>query len=284
MLDCLNYSGSLYHYTSEEAYQYIVHPQKWIDNCISLRFTRIDCMTRNDTRERKHIEDTVKKSVDILFKQNKIDSKFKDAVINYKTNHTGLSVKKADKFYLSLDKINYYIACFSTNPNNQYIKTRFNAQKCISFLPVFSQTFCPDSQNVSTYFGNSFISFPTISFAPRLQFKKWDLFYNLKRVTYDDSEKNKIIQHDLLDIYQRSKSEDDADLKYKLQAMYSTYDAFFKAKQIGNEAYYKEEEVRFVIEIPDSRSDELYSQGKIKFDIDKKYLYLPIDKQFLSLE
>ena len=66
--------------------------------------------------------------------------------------------------------------------------------------------------------------------------------------------------------------------------MYSTYDAFFKAKQIGNEAYYKEEEVRFVIEIPDSRSDELYSQGKIKFDIDKKYLYLPIDKQFLSLE
>lgn len=65
--------------------------------------------------------------------------------------------------------------------------------------------------------------------------------------------------------------------------MYSTYDAFFKAKQIGNEEYYKEEEVRFVIEIPDKISDNLQSQGKIKFDTNKEHLYLPIDKRFLKL-
>lgn len=94
MLDCLNYSDSLYHYTSEESYQYIVQPKDWFDDCISLQFTRIDCMTKNDQKERKHIEDTVEQSIQILLKQHKIDREFADAVINYKTNHTGLSIQK----------------------------------------------------------------------------------------------------------------------------------------------------------------------------------------------
>lgn len=285
MLDCLNYSDSLYHYTSEESYQYIVQPKDWFDDCISLQFTRIDCMTKNDQKERKHIEDTVEQSIQIFLKQHKIDREFADAVINYKTNHTGLSIQKVkDTFYIDIDKVNYYVACFSTNSDNQYIRTHFHAPKCISFLPIFSQTFCPNPQNDFPSFGNSFMSFPTISFPPYPQLHtKWRLFYNLKRVVYDDTKKIEIITQDLLEIYQRSDPKDISDLKHRLQAMYSTYDAFFKAKQIGNEEYFKEEEVRFVIEIPNKISDNLQSQGKIKFDTNKEHLYLPIDKRFLKL-
>lgn len=282
MLEELNYYGPLYHYTDSDAYALICNPHDMPSDCISLQFTRIDYMTKNDENERKHIKDTVKNALHSLLNQHKIRLKFVDVVTNYIPNQSGLSIQNINSaFEISADKVDYYVACFSTNPNNEYIKKHFKAQKRISFLPEFSYTFCSETQKSLPGVRKSFISFPALSLSPYPQLQEAKLFYDLKRVSYNNSEKNDIIQHELLQIYRDFK--DLTDLQYRLQAMYSTYDAFFKSKQVGNEEYYKEEEVRFVIRLPEKTSQSLYSSGKIKFDTpQKEHLYLPIDKAFLD--
>ena len=73
MLEELNYYGPLYHYTDSDAYARICNPLDMPSDCISLQFTRIDRMKKNDQKERKYIENAVKQSIKILSEQHKID-------------------------------------------------------------------------------------------------------------------------------------------------------------------------------------------------------------------
>ena len=104
----LEYNGELYHYTNVTACRGIFCHKDCPDypeDCISLRFKRIDCIAqRNDPNERRHIDKAVKKIALKLFKCKRISSDFLRIICDYKPTYKGF-------YRLALDEIDnqFYI-------------------------------------------------------------------------------------------------------------------------------------------------------------------------------
>ena len=101
----------------------------------------------------------------------------------------------------------------------------------------------------------------------------------MKRVLYNDQEKQKLIKKRLIEI-----SNDTNNFPSNLEQMYYLFDGFFKAKK-----FEKEEEVRLLVKFPklDSNIKELEKNHVVFADdndnnIPKKYLYVPINSIFLE--
>lgn len=300
-LNELTYIGELYHYTHKDGCDGIFNPKtsdgKRIllpPNHIALRFTRTADNGRNDDKERRHINDTVKRVAEKLQHEPKdsdryISADFAEIVQNYQNLDTGYYTVISEKINKELRNhqikwgygaVNYYIACFSTNPNNEYIMESFKCPIRLSFRHSFSAP----NEKKKGYLGG--IPCEVIGLYKRLSpFSNLNsafLTYYIGKVLYDDAEKCKLIEKYLLSIYKHYTEKQ--SIEDQLQDMYYLYDAFFK-NSYG--AYWKEEEVRFVIKLSSEVSQDALKQYGFVFDSEIRngrkydYVYLPVDKEFL---
>jgi len=279
-LDELTYDGELYHYTSDENYEKIFNPLNYPDDCISLQFTRIDCMTKNDLKERRHIQDSIIETVNHLLENKKITQQFADIVLFNKTEDKGYYRYTTDEIDYSFRKpqniikigygiIDYFVACFSTDPNNEYIKSKFGTTQCIAFNSFFANPEKEKSNlNWFRIVGNYINEYPYSCI------RSCFLDYFIKRVVYSNSEKNMLITQRLLEI--QTLLPDKRRVLSELQLMYYLYEAFFKGEQ-----FIPEKEVRFVIRLPRTEFPMIFKQNNIIFDKTKEHLYLPISKDFI---
>ncbi len=291
--DELRYEGKLYHYTDEKGYDGIFTPHNTCGekieipkDCVALRLTKISSMTKNDNNERRHICDTVKEVANKLLENKLISEEFANRVNSFEvTDKRNYTIKLAKKdselgnetLKLGLGKVDYYVACFSTNMNNEHIMRSFDAPIRLSFDTAFSN---PCQSNVHH---NGF-DFVLSSYYPRIEpysiLKKCDLMLMLGNVVYDKVAKCSIIQKELQLIYNKyqdqNTSESIKDMRYSIESMFSVYDAFFKGEEYSNE-----EEVRLVFCIPQDKTDTCLQQNIIFDGESDKYMYLPVNKDFI---
>ena len=276
-LNKLSYNGNLYHYTDEMGYRGIIKPKDNI-NGISLRLTRINCLTAKDNKEREHIQETVKAVVQQLKNEGRITYDFYKKVSEYQPTYQGYATIITENNGISIPygKVDYYIGCFSTNPNNEYIKQEFSSTRKIKFNRYFSVI---DNPTKLHQFNTGFFSAPNYfdRFYPYVSLKSCFLDYYMKKVLYQNHEKENLIREDLLEISQLSNN-----FQRAIEQMYYLYDGFFKS-----DLFEKEEEVRLLVKVP--QTDHIIQQLEkncIRFaDGDnepKKYLYLPISFEFLE--
>lgn len=303
----LEYNGELYHYTKVAASRGIFCHKDCPDypeNCISLRFTRIDCMTKNDPDERMHIDKAVKKIAQKLSRHGKICDGFLKIICDYKPTSKGFYWLAQDKidnqFYKPQHRVlsdfgpvDYYVACFSTNPNNEHIVEEFKTSVCIAFNPQFS-LICTDLfSHVPAKVGLGFIPDLGSDTYPVESIRKCFLHTYLRRVEYIDTSadvneiKSDLIEKRLLDIFECYKEEPTAGKIWEdVEDMYSLCDAFIKDIR-----YQPEEEVRFVIRLPQreyflkkyGQFPQLLADSHFVFDKDRTYLQLPISDEFVTL-
>ncbi len=298
-LNELKYCGKLYHYTNDIGCTGIFCPKTsngniipLPENCISLRFTKISAMDRNDKNERNHICDTVKEVIQRLLNEPKesekyITQEFADIVLGFKPNGIGWYIGISDVINKELgnnqisagyDKIDYYVACFSTNPDNKYIERRFKYPIRLSFERSFVN---PDEKkacmfNMPGYYKQLF---------PYCNISDSFLIPYFRKVLYDDTKKNKLIEKRLLEIYNTHSEK--KDIENQLEDMYSLYDAFFKRYADSENDYWREEEVRLVFRIAPKNKNSTLRQNGFVFDKEIRngkeveYLYIPISKEFL---
>jgi len=242
-------------------------------------------MTRNDSKERKHIRDNLIKAAQNLESTKKISADFTKRIYEYEPTGEGVSRiitnKLDDEFHLPIIKINngkleYYVACFSTNSMNLHIMREFCAPYRIAFKPEFSM---PDvTKNIAL---NSVLQVQIRNYYNELRpfsiLKKCFLDYSIRRVVYEDDEKTPLLEEMLIDAYENYNTEDPQNTESDLQTIYSLYEAFFKSIN-----YKKEEEVRFVIRLPQGFDAELLKREGIDFDNTKDHLYLPVDRNFVD--
>lgn len=281
-LDDLSYSGPLFHYTNPSALAKIqTPPSDFPSDCISLQFTRIDCMTKNDHEERRHIKATVKETAIQLFNNAKISRTFMETVCNYIptdcstymliTDETDYGFcKPQNKIMLNYGEVDYYVACFSTNSNNHSIQRDFKASVRISFHPHFVT---PDKSIKEK--DNFFTLGPVSEFYPYKALAECNIVPYFKKVVYDSTQKAQLVARFLLDIYKQDLSQ--AEIAYELQSMYALYEAFFKDNKFKCES-----EVRFVICLPRASLPNALKTAHIIFDNTKEHLYLPIDNYFIT--
>lgn len=287
----LEYNGELFHYTNEEGQNGIFYHNdcpNYPEGCISLRFKRIDCMTKNDSNERKHIDNAVKKIAMQLLDKKKITREFQERLHEYIPSNKGFFMLALDKiddqFYgsphrrlLDFGPMDYFVACFSINPNNKYIVREFKTPIRIAFNADFSQMY-----------NNPFSIYPY----PQQSLRKCSFPTYMRRVEYIDTFidgdyiKSDFIENKILDIfthYQETKEE--KAIEWDLEDMYSLCDAFVKDSK-----YKQEEEVRFVIRFPQrSFFLEKYrcfpkwlADNYFVFDEKWTYLQIPISKNFVT--
>lgn len=309
-----NYFGILYHYTDQNGCNGIFNPIDSNGNkidldsgCISLRFTRIEDVTRNDTGERQHIVAAIQDAINKLESDKYITQEFAKIVQDFLADDTGKNIS----FYTSASNMvdetfhrpvikwdfgetDYYIACFSTDPNNIYIQERFNCPIRLVFRSCFSNPY--EKTPIGNYRPTKFTPcgstlYPYISPYSNLGLDQSRLIPQIKEVVYDEKEKCKIIEQVLLVIFHHyscgTLSKD--RLKNELQDMYSEYDALFKMYRNSENEYWREKEVRFIIKINRDTDPDSLKQYKIILDnkIEQdgktwyKFLYLPVDKRFL---
>ena len=249
-------------------------------------------MTRNDREERRHIIAAIQDAISNLEKEPESSEKyvtpeFVEIVQKFLTSN----IDKDQDFYTIISdevnqkfgnyqvkwgygKLDYYVACFSTNPDNEYIMEKSGLPVRLAFKKLFSSS----------------DEIPKCFFPPYSKVAKCFLDYYLKKVLYCDVEKRRLIESYLLYIYKHNNGTE--DITNQLQDMCSLYDAFFKKCRNSETKYeyWKEEEVRFVIRVPHEPSSySLLAEQGIVFDsevnedgeIRYKYLYLPISKEFL---
>ncbi len=288
--DELIYKGNLYHYTDDVGYKGILDPHKINkerieipEDCIALRLTEISSTIKNDNKERQHINITVRKVANDLYTRGEVNKGFAEQVINFEPTYRDIYTITTDEIYaefgsniikIGYGKIDYYVVCFSKNPNNEHIKEEFHAQKCFAFKKELS-----NQVEETGRIGGIKISIPEFytRLNPYLTFQKCKLKFNFGTVIYDDFKKSEIIKNELLQRYKVYKGlSDETRKKREIEEMYALYDAFFK-----NENYCNEEEVRLVVRVPHDDSGYLEKNG-IAFDGEnKKYIYIPINKIFL---
>lgn len=290
-LDELTYNGPIYHYTSEEKYQKIMQPAIGFvpEDCISLRLRNIAHMTdKNDKKERKHIYDTVYEAAKRLLSQKQISKDFYDIVIHFESLEKGYSISDTgitnrhihvqnSKWRLTYTQLDYYVSCFSVNPDNKRIKDDFNAPMRIPFNKFFSAS---QPHYIGRLTDDVSICAPQYygSLYPFCSFSGCKLEYYIKRVVYDDEEKINLIASCLTYIGNHYLPTDKDDIAFHLQAMYTLYDAFFKNISL---AY--EEEVRLVVRLARTAQTELLSKNYVILD-GEDGMYLPISKDFLENE
>ena len=286
-LNNLSYAGKLYHYTGEAGYRGIIDPSKNFDNNISLRLTRIDCGAK-DPLERKHIQETVQKVADQLRDEGCITATFHDLVKSYTPAITGSSMYTTDSLdcsthvpqrILKMDwgENDYYIGCFSTNPENQHIKTTFHTTRKITFSQLFSAL--DDSYALQDVMQNGM---HRVNYYNQLHPCKFlsaaFLDFYMKKVLYRDDEKEVLVKEALLEIFNSGD-----DWEKQLGMMYYLYDGFFKAKE-----FEPEEEVRLLVKVPRLNQYPKFWEEEYNIEFEdeeycpRKYLYLPISMDFLE--
>ena len=107
-------------------------------------------MTKNDDNERRHICDTVKEATNKLLENKLISQEFADRVNSFDvTDERNYTIKLAKKdselgneiLKLGFGKVDYYVACFSTNKDNEGIMKSFHAPIRLSFNTAFSNPY-----------------------------------------------------------------------------------------------------------------------------------------------
>lgn len=293
-LDELSYEGELYHYTNGTGCAGIYTPKYFNGNpidlppgCVALRFTRIESMrTGNDKKERIHIVDDIPRAIDDLKNIGKISSDFARTVHSFRPQNRGFSSivteEYDEKFHQPIirwdiaGELNYYVACFSTNPNNLHIKQKFCTPNRIAFRSEFSS---PQKALKNWALGKIPGYYTELN--PFSSLYECGLYYSLRRVVYGDNEKRCLLKDQLMAVYERYDPLHPQDINDDLQDVYSLYEAFFKSAE-----YEKEQEVRFVIRIGADKP-RILEEHNILFDsciVDgqkKEYLYLPVSKEFL---
>jgi len=281
-LKSLNYEGPLYHYTGAETCEKIFNPQDVPKDCALLWFARIESMTRNDTKERRHIRDTMRETADRLLFQKRISNNFKDIVLLYEPNDEGIYRIATDEIHPDLKNnivkidyglVDYFVACFSICPNNAHIITellkKHSIVKRIDFRNWFS------SSKEIGYKSLRHMSYPFVSL------DKCFLEYDIKQVVYDDAKKSELLETELIEMsckYESLERENKDNIRYDLQALYVLYEAFFK----GNEDKYKnEKEVRFVVRIPRKERPHILAENRIAFGKGDSHIEIPIAKDFI---
>ena len=307
----LKYNGELFHYTYASACKGIFCHEDCPDfphNSISLRFTRIDQMAKkNDPNERMHIDKAVKKIAQKLSKQRKIDSDFLKLICDYESTCRGfysLALDEMDaqfhrpqrRLLMDFGPLDYYVACFSTNPNNEHITKEFKTSIRITFNADFSRR-CNDPHSFELRqeypgmyicnFGNGLYPLQSIR----------ECFVNtyLRRIEYIDTSanidniKSSFVEEKIMNIYKEylecSKSEVDKIL-WSIEDMCSLCDAFIK-----DVLYTPEEEVRFVIRLPQrdhfvkehGQFPKWLAENHFVFGENGTYLQLPISEEFITL-
>lgn len=283
----LSYNGKLYHYTDEAGYRGIIDPSKNFDNNISLRLTRIDCGAK-DPLERKHIQETVKKVADQLREEGRVTANFHHLVKSYTSAITGSPTYATDSLDCSTHvpqrilktdwgETDYYIGCFSTNPENQHIKTTFHTTRKIEFVQCFSDIDDATAVRGVAPNGTNWIISTGVLY-PIKSLNAASLDFYVKRVLYQDDEKEALVKEALLEIFVHTN-----DWENRLQMMYYLYDGFFKAKK-----FEPEEEVRLLVKVPRLNQypkfweEEYNIEFKDEENCPRKYLYLPISMEFLG--
>lgn len=306
-LEELKYSGELYHYTYTDACRGIFcHKDcpNYPEDCISLRFKRIDCMIKNDPDERTHITKAVIKIAKKLSKYGKISNDFSKIICDYKPTNKGFYRLAQDKldyqFYrpqnrlmIDFGPVDYYVACFSTNPYNEHIVKEFKTPIRITF-----------NANFSRMCANPFQELPRVCAGVRLVNFSNDLYplqcirrcfpnTYLRRVEYIDTSagvdeiKSDLIESKLIDIFERSQNKITIEkIHEEIEDLYSLCDAFIKDIR-----YEPEEEVRFVIQLPEKeyflkkyeKFPQLLTDNHFVFDEERTYLQLPISDEFVTL-
>ena len=201
-LDDLSYSGPLFHYTNPSALATIqTPPSDFPSDCISLQFTRIDCMTKNDHEERRHIKATVAETAKQLFNDNKISHTFMETVCNYSSTDCSIYMLLTDQVdyqfgkpqnigLLDYGKVDYYVACFSTDPQNDRIQKNFNAPVRISFDPSFVTPDKPIERKSEIF---NFNFGPVFEFYPYRALTDCIITPYFKKVVYDRNQKKQLL-------------------------------------------------------------------------------------------
>lgn len=285
----------MYHYTNEAGYNGIYNFYDAPKDCIMLRFTRIDQSVRNDSKERKHIIDTVIKCINMLLNQNKISADFAKHVKEFVPKEEGINTASTnsldERFHnypvrISWGKTDYYMACFSINPNNTYIIKKYDATRCISFNSTFTGNI------VNRQLGMIHVNFvPNLrELNPFYALMEAGLYFEIKKIIYKSSQQFEIINRELLSLYSIHKNLDKKEkLENDLANMYAEYDGFIKPERIDDEEYHKEEEVRFLIRFPRDQNynKEILEMNHTVFenytpDGRPRSFLLPINKMFLE--
>jgi len=307
-LDELEYCGDLYHYTNKMGYEGIFYHTDCPDfpsDCISLRFKQIDYMAKkNDPNERKHIDKAVKKIALQLFERGEIGVDFLEIVHDYEPTRKGFYRMALDKMdnqchtpqiLMDFGPVDYYVACFSSNPSNTHIVREFEAPIKVTFSKNFSSRCSnPFSCEIVKNGPITFID-GTSSTYPMQSIRGCFLDTFLRKVEYIDTSasikmiRSELIEKRLMAIYKKyvehPKPKLD-EIQNDVEDMYSLCDAFVKDIQ-----YKPEEEIRFVIRLPQKeyflnkygRFPTLLATNHVVFDEDRTYLQLPISDEFITL-
>lgn len=282
----LSYDGKLYHYTDDAGYRGIIDPAENFDENISLRLTRIDCLSK-DPLERKHIQETVQKVAGQLKEEGHITAAFYNLIRSYAPTTVGAFIYSTDFLDYSIHtpqhrlksfvgETDYYIGCFSTNSKNQHIKSTFHSTRIIGFDQLFSAVDDPHAlQNIMRNGIHRVNYYNQLYPCKSLSATFFDFY--MKKVLYHDDEKESLIKEALLEIFY---SRD--DWENQICMMYYLYDGFFKAKE-----FEPEEEVRLLVKVPRlEHYPEFWGSYHIKFQdgvkCARQYLYLPISMDFLD--
>lgn len=305
----LEYNGRLYHYTGVKACKGIfgrVDCSDYPEDCISLRFTRIDCMTKNDPSERKHIDTAVKKIAKKLSKFERISDDFSRIICNFTPTNKGFYRLALDKMDHQFHKpqhqlsccfgpVDYFVACFSINPHNECIMEEHKTSVCITFNEDFTRMYDNDFR-IHRYrpeikHNNFLYVYPSKiihncfldTYLRRVEYV--DTFVDIDKIESDLIEK-KIL--DIFEYYQEKKQAEDIeqDIMRSIEDMYSMCDAFVKDTK-----HKYEEEVRFVIRLPQKEHfqkehgfyPKWLSDNHFVHDTDWTYIQIPISDKFVTL-
>lgn len=318
-LEKLKYVGPLYHYTTEEVRERMfscigVSNDKlpYDEDCIALRFTNIRDMTSNDPTERRKVSPVAKRVIDELLRKNEVSEDFAECVINFQPNDVGSIITITDEIYdsssdgsgrgfrneileINPGKIDYYVACFSKNPENTYLQEWIQSRNSETTGVVrisFDSSLCDSGllECRKNKWGMNIKGYKRIA-QPSRAVEESFLSLWVREVAYDDNLKDEMVERYLMSVYNdfwHGGDEDkENDLMLKLEDMYFLFDAFFKDYRNEEQEYFKEEEVRIVVKIKQGSCSKAYKDSGVILCNDQdgqsneegyKYLYLPVSK------
>lgn len=290
----LVHNGKLYHYTTANGYNKILNPEQECDvtkskfpkDCISLQFKRIDLMTRNDEKERRHMKDLVlalleksqntgltKDFVKMVLQYTPTDEAFYTTIKYEEDSPESEEYVIFDKKIVKwgVDSCDYYAACFSTNPYNKHIIKNFGSEYIFSFKECFSS-----QPNLLTQHNLSW-------FYPFSSLRNAFLDFDIRKVVYTKEQLSEVLLKEFLFLQHQYFSV--KNLKERLQDLYAKYDAFVKSEE-----YAPEEEVRFIVSIPQQYDTKKLEKHGIFFrpyeNKDQKgdTIYVPNGCMFLPID
>lgn len=234
-LEPLKYEGPLYHYTGTETCKKIFHPQRALKDCICLRFARIETMLWNDEKERRHIQDTIHEISECLVSNGAISKDFANILLNYQPNDKGIyriALDKVDehcgnKIKIGYGLVDYYVACFSTNPYNSHIITEMLVKHpSVDRIDFSSRFVSPESVGDSTIRRMSY---------PFSALNNCMLEYDIKQVVYDDAQKYELLENEVArlgDKFDGLAKNRKNSIRYDIQSLYALYEAFLRKTKI----------------------------------------------------